>query len=198
MKRACKNIYIQEDDYKREFYVTKILNYKHMNKVIWFLIFSMIILLLNCGGITDKELHESAQQNIKEKNYPEAIVDLQKLIAEFPESEYCAEAFLEIGKMYHGKVIKNLSAEESNRKAIHYYKQLHDKYPNDPYAAQAFFMVGFIQANELGQLDSAKISYTQFLNDYPDNEMAESAQAELDNLGLPAEEVLRKKIVESD
>ena len=34
----------------------------------------MIILLLNCGGITDKELHESAQQNIKEKNYPEILV----------------------------------------------------------------------------------------------------------------------------
>ena len=169
-----------------------------MKKVFGVLIFLIIISLVNCGGVTDKELYESAQQNIKEKNYPEAIVDFQKLMADFPESEYCAEALLEVGKMYHGKVIKNLSTEESNRKAIFYYRKLHDKYPENLYAPQAFFMVGFIQANELRQLDSAKISYTQFLKDYPDNEMAESAQAELDNLGLPAEEVLRKKLVEAD
>ena len=55
-------------------------------------------------------------------------------------------------------------------------------------------MIGFIQANKLNQLDSARVSYTKFLELYPDTEMATSAESELENLGLTPDEILAKKI----
>ena len=55
-------------------------------------------------------------------------------------------------------------------------------------------MAGFISANELNNFDEATSIYKQFLKEYPDNELAASAQAELDNMGLSPEEILQKKL----
>jgi len=55
-------------------------------------------------------------------------------------------------------------------------------------------MAGFIYANELQNYKEAEILYKQFLNEYPDNELAPSARAELENLGLSPEEILEKNL----
>jgi len=54
-------------------------------------------------------------------------------------------------------------------------------------------MSAFILANELQKLDLAKESYNLFLQKYPSHELANSAREELNNLGIPAEEILKKK-----
>lgn len=150
--------------------------------------------LAGCSSKSDKELMDSANQNISDEEFAEAIADFESIINEYPQSALVPKALFEIGKIYQGQVIKNISKEESYESAIKYYKQIVDKYPDDPNAPSSLFMIGFIQANELKKLDAARETYKSFVEKYPDHELASSAQAEIDNLGLSPEEILKKKM----
>lgn len=163
-----------------------------MKKVILFII--LVSLLFACGSKSDQDYYNAAKAKIEEGSYPEAIEEFETLLEEYPASELEAEVLFEVGKLYHGKVVKNLTDEESLSRAIEYYQKVHTKYPEHNEAPNSFFMIGFIQANELQQLGAAEETYKAFLEKYPDHEMAVSAKAEIDNLGLEPEEILRKKM----
>lgn len=67
------------------------------------------------------------------------------------------------------------------------FQQLQTKFPNGTFAAKALFMVGYINANHLSNLDKAREYYSQFLEKYPDHDLADDAQYEIDNLGKDVE-----------
>lgn len=152
------------------------------------------ILFVQCSGKNDQEYYESAMELIKENKFDEAINEFNLLIKDYPISHLVGDAYFEMGKIYHGKMIKSLSEIESLEQAVEYYGLVANKFPDSPNAPKSLFMVGFIQANELRQLDKAKQTYNKFIEKYPDNELAKSAQIELDNLGLSPEEILMKKL----
>ena len=161
----------------------------------FFLIPAALVFILSlsaCGSKTETELFESAQNNIKEKNYAEALADFQQILEKHKEGKYAGEAMLEIGKLYHGKVIKNISVDESMKKAVEYYKMVFEKYRDQEYSKKALFMAGFILANDIKDYDAAREVYNQFLDEYPESEMAISAKYELENLGKDPEEILQK------
>jgi len=83
-------------------------------------------------------------------------------------------------------------AIEKPEKAIELYAQVLANAPQHPKAATAQFMKGFIYANDLNQLDKAKAAYEVFLQKYPNDELAESAKMELENLGKSPEELIKK------
>ncbi|NOX67010.1 MAG: tetratricopeptide repeat protein [Chlorobi bacterium] len=165
-----------------------------MKKIFGFLLVGLTIFLINCSGKTDKDLYESAKKNLENEKYSDALVLFEELVNEYPNSEYYQDALLETGQLYQGQVDKNISYKESLKKAIQSYRMFYSKYKDDPKAPQTLFMIGFIQANDLGELDSARVTYTKFVELYPDNEIAASARTELENLGLSPDEILAKKI----
>jgi TolA-binding protein len=165
-----------------------------MRKVLSILL--AVFLLVSCGTQDDQDLYESAKENLKNEEYVNALAEFRKLVDNFPKSNYRAEVYFEIGKLYHGKVDKNLTEEQSFKQAISYYDSVYNNFPNDKNAPNALFMSAFLYANELQNLDLAKERYELFMQKYPDHEMASSAQAELDNLGISAEEILQKKFVQ--
>lgn len=166
-----------------------------MKRVSILIIFSLTLVFYGCGK-SDKDIYESAKSNIANEEFGSALKEFEEIVREYPKSEYYQEALLQTGQMYQGHVDKNFSYEESLRKAITTYREYYSKYQTDEKAPQTLFMVGFIQANELGELDSARATYTKFVESYPDNEMAESARTELENLGLSADEILAKQMDE--
>jgi len=157
-----------------------------------------VFFLMSCGTESDQDLYESAKENIKSSELINALADFRKLVDNFPESKYSAEVNFEIGKLYHSKVDKNLTDEQSFMQAISYYESVYLNFPDDLNAPNALFMSAFLYANEIGNLDIAREKYELFLEKYPDNEMAASAQAELDNLGVSAEEILQKKLTQGE
>jgi outer membrane protein assembly factor BamD (BamD/ComL family) len=74
-------------------------------------------------------------------------------------------------------------AKEAYADAIENFKTILEKYPEGETTAQSTFMVGFIYANSLENLDEAKKYYTLFIEKYPDHDLADDAQYELNNLG---------------
>ena len=164
---------------------------RNESKIILFILFSIV--LISCGANTEKEYYNKAKASIQAKKYDDAYTYFDKLVKEFPESEKYCEAMFEIGKLFHGKVVGNLPPEVSLQKAVEYYSKTFEKCSETSMAQDALFMVGFINANDLNNLDEARKAYNQFLTTYPKSELASSAKLELENLGVPAEEFLKQK-----
>jgi tetratricopeptide (TPR) repeat protein len=81
---------------------------------------------------------------------------------------------------------KKFQEEGKYTEAVASYEKLVQIHPNGKDAPQAQFMIGFIYANELKQLDKAEVAYKQFLVKYStkaDSGMRASAEWELKNLG---------------
>lgn len=80
-------------------------------------------------------------------------------------------------------------SEENFEKAIENFNKLIKYYPEGERASRAHFMLGFIYANGLKDLDKAEKYYSEFIKKYPDDELADDAQYELDHLGKDINEL---------
>lgn len=79
------------------------------------------------------------------------------------------------------------------QKAIEMYQKVVDKYPQHKKAPTALFMIGFVQENDLNQLDQAKATYESFLAKYPnDPDFTDDAQNALKQLGKSPEELIKE------
>lgn len=151
-----------------------------------------IFIMFGCKK-NENDLFNEAQEKIKNNKLEEAVIDYEKIIKDYSETENAKQSLYELAKIYQSKLIKSVSEQESLNKAINYYNMLINKFPQSKEAPQSLFMVGFIQANELKNFDSASLTYKKFLNMYPEHELANSAKEELNNLGLTPEEILHRK-----
>jgi len=87
----------------------------------------------------------------------------------------------------------NKFQEERNfKEAVHTYEDITIKYPKSEFAAKAQFMIGFVYANEIKDLEKARKAYNRFLEKYSDlsdSGMVSSARWELANLGKDINEI---------
>jgi hypothetical protein len=51
-----------------------------------------------------------------------------------------------------------------------------------------------LDANELQKYDEAEKLYEKFLEKFPQSELAPSAKEEIQNIGIPPEEILKRKV----
>jgi len=80
--------------------------------------------------------------------------------------------------------------EESNfQAAIDCYQEIVKRFPKSQQAPQCQFMVGYLYANHLKNLDMAKQAYQTFIRNYPEHELVKDAQWELDHLGRDVNEL---------
>jgi len=163
-----------------------------MNK---FFTISILVALLftGCHSKSDKEMFDDADEKAKTKNFTEAVKEYDMLAEEYHKSNYTCKGLFETAKIYHSLLIPSMSKDESMKKAIVYYKRVIEEFRDKHEAEQSLFMIGFINANELNRIDSAKIVYESFLKKYPKSQFADAAQLELNNLGKTPEEILRDK-----
>ena len=69
------------------------------------------------------------------------------------------------------------------KEAIENFDSVIKYYPDGSFAPKAMFMVGYIYSNHMNDLENARKYYQDFLNKYPDHELAKSAEYELATLG---------------
>ena len=159
-----------------------------------FTFFILIFLFASCGNISDKEYMNKASESIKQNNIAEAVDAYESLVEEHPESKLAPEALYQLALLYQTIQIKNLPEKESLEKSVQFYKSVYEKYPQSELAPKCLFMAGFIQANNLMDYKDATKTYSLFVEEFPNHELAYSAREELKNMGKPAEEILEKKI----
>ncbi len=66
-----------------------------------------------------------------------------------------------------------------------FYAEIVRRNPGGPRSAQAQFMIGFVQADEVKNYPAAREAFEKFLKDYPNHELAQSAQWMLENMEKP-------------
>lgn len=98
----------------------------------------------------------------------------------------CSDKFSD--QEYYSKA-KEAYSTQSFDVAITNFKNLTENYPNSEFHAEALFMLGFINANDLKNYDDAKKYYTDFTDKYPDHELADDAQYEIETLGKDINEL---------
>lgn len=84
------------------------------------------------------------------------------------------------------------SASFEYNEAIKIYDQIIDQHADHKRAADALFAKGFIYNDKIGDTAQARAAYTQFLQQYPDHQMVQAAETEIQLLGVPAEEWLKR------
>lgn len=152
----------------------------------------LLFVLIKCNNKSDIELYDSARKNVSEENLAEAIEDYKSLISEHEESPLRLQAMIELAEKYGQNIDKSLSDEENLKKAVDLYYNAHKDYPDSIKAINSLFMAAYIHHNLLNNLDEAKRIYEEFIKKYPQSDLADDASAELDNLGLTPEEILKK------
>jgi len=79
------------------------------------------------------------------------------------------------------------------QKAIELYRKIADGMPQHKKAPAALFMIGFVQENDLSDLEKAEKTYQLFLQRYPnDPDFADDAQNAIKMLGMSPEEIVKK------
>jgi parvulin-like peptidyl-prolyl isomerase len=71
---------------------------------------------------------------------------------------------------------------------LRYYEQIVKKYPDNKYAPEALFMMGFVWAEELQSVPDADRAFNRVINEYPNAEVAKTAEWMLQNLDKPLPE----------
>lgn len=103
-------------------------------------------------------------------NYPEDSMAVENL---FKGAELC----LTIGE---------------GQRSIDLYDRVMVEYPDFHKVAESMFLKGYVYENYLGDLNTAKAIYTEFLETYPDNEFADDAEISIRNLGKSPEELIKE------
>ncbi|MFN0173345.1 MAG: tetratricopeptide repeat protein [Saprospiraceae bacterium] len=82
---------------------------------------------------------------------------------------------------------------EQPQKAIELYSKISDGLPQHKKAPTALFMIGFVQENDLADLEKAKATYELFLQKYPnDPDFADDAQNAIKLLGKSPDEIIKE------
>lgn len=82
------------------------------------------------------------------------------------------------------------SQEKSNfPAAIRAYQEIVKRFPKSAQAPQCQFMVGYLYANHLKNMEQARAAYQTFIRSYPEHELVKDAQWELDNLGKDVNQI---------
>jgi TolA-binding protein len=114
----------------------------------------------------------------------EKVVDYYTTFAnKFPDDSLAPEYLFKAGDVSSGTA--------SYTRSLGYFNEVYTKYPNHNKAAASLFLMGYINENSLNDTAAARKYYTEFLNKFPNNEMAQSAQFSLSNLGKSPEELVK-------
>ncbi len=107
-----------------------------------------------------------------QRNQQEKIVDLNQLLADFPQSEYRDDALYELGRAYE-RIGKNYEA-------VQQYQQLVSSYPGSSYYRKALLQLGLVNYNN-GDFNAALKQYKEVAENYRGTPEAESALSGIKN-----------------
>jgi|GEM_PF-1478937 len=148
------------------------------------LLFLTLILIASCARDAARSLMDQATELEAQGNYAEALVVLERIVKEHPDSPHAPAALFRCAWLYNNE-------QEDALKAATTYELVNDRYPDSEYGHKGLFAAGFTYANELENVERAKAAYDKYLSMYADSSMAETVRFELEHLGSSPDIVLQ-------
>ncbi len=133
--------------------------------------------------------------------FDEVHDDIKQLLTQRELAAVDKEAFVQLRKQYD---VKNFIAEEmdsvertpeelwnlaqnstDSNQRLSYYEKIVESHPNSEFAPEALFMIGFVYAEELQSVTDADRAFNRVVTEYPNTEVAKTAEWMLKNLDKP-------------
>jgi len=143
----------------------------------------------------EEERLDTRITDLEDQLYPESASKIDPIAAgklvrkyetyaqKFPKSDNAA--------LYLYKAGEVARSSGDMRRSVSLLEQLYEGYRSYEKAPQALFLAGFVYENDLKNLDKAKEIYSTFMKKYPDHELSASVKFSLENLGKPADEIIK-------
>ncbi|MFA5195519.1 MAG: tetratricopeptide repeat protein, partial [Bacteroidales bacterium] len=122
---------------------------------------------------------------IPDKTKVEELITLYKKFAEEFSDDSLAPEYL-----YKGATL--LMNSEQNDEAINLLDRIFKDYPSFNKLPEALFLKAFIYENNIKNINKAREAYKDFLNKYPDSDLADDAKISLENLGKTPEQIIKE------
>ena len=128
-----------------------------------------------------KQIIETLQDRKGRAQFYHALEELRKStrIVNYAREEY-VKTLRSARELWEAAQLENDTVRR-----IQFYRDIVNAYPQDPYAPQALFMIGFTYAEELSDHVNARKSLDELIRNYPDADVVESARWLIDNLQKP-------------
>jgi tol-pal system protein YbgF len=118
----------------------------------------------------EKQLYQTASQQLKEKQYDAAKLSLQKLISDYPTGEYTANGYYWLGEVCF--IQGNLP------EAMQAFSSVIQSFPQHAKVADSLLKLGYIASAE-SHASKAKQYFEQVVRQYPGSSAARLAEARL-------------------
>jgi len=144
----------------------------------------------------EKERLDTRITELEGQLYPESAAKIDPIAAgklvrkyetyakKFPKNDKAAPYLYKAGEVAR--------SSGDMRRSVSLLEQLYDDYGSYEKAPQVLFLAGFIYENDLKNLDKAKDMYNTFMKKYPNDTLAASVKFSLENLGKPADEIIKE------
>jgi parvulin-like peptidyl-prolyl isomerase len=135
---------------------------------------------------------EEVQEEVKETLTRQELESVQKAAFAALRPQYKATNYISEEMMVTERTPEELwnlaqNSTDSHQR-VRYYEQIVDKFPDNKYAPEALFMIGFVYAEELKSAPDADRAFNRVINEYPNAEVAKTAEWMLQNLDKPLPE----------
>lgn len=174
-----------------------------------FIIITAGILVLGCGNNTEEisveenntedKVIDTMEERVSEIDKYTAILfadslnfnksAAENLLAAY-EDYLDHDKFEAISFTYQFKAGELAKSLKKPHVAIKHFNDLMDRGPNNEHAPMALFYKAMIVGDDLGEHETAKIYYQEFIDKYPDHPFAESAKASIELQGKSLDEIV--------
>lgn len=154
-----------------------------------------IFIFSACNNPSEKELATDKINNLETKIYgdssinfnPKDVTDLvvayTNYVRKFPEDTICPVYLFKAGEL---SMNLNLSSQ-----AISNFSKIQRDYPKSERYPYSIFLTAFVYDTQLKNEEQAKEFYQKFINEFPNHELADDAQASIENLGKSLDEIIK-------
>jgi len=133
----------------------------------------------------EEKLFNDSTKMLDPKVASEELEAYKKFVSAYPTDSASPGYLFKAADLAHGL--------RKSHDAVRLYKDFISNYSNHTKIATSYFLLAFVYDNDLQQKDSAKIFYKQFLEKFPNHQLAPSAKASLDQIemGLTDEQLVK-------
>jgi TolA-binding protein len=160
----------------------------------------VIILLITgvvaCKRKTPQEIQIDKINELVKKAYPDSlkginkkeVFHLMKAYAEYSEkfrTDTLAPQYL----FKAGETAMNI---QMGGQAITYFNDVITSFPDYPKVPEALFLTAFVLETQMNNKNKAKEVYQQFIDKYPNHNLARDAKVSIENMDIPLDELIKK------
>jgi len=140
---------------------------------------------LTAKKITELEskIYSDSTINFNPKDVTDLIVAYTNYVRQFPEDEICPTYLFKAGEL---AMNMNLSSQ-----AISNFSKIQREYPKSERYPYSIFLQAFVYDTQLKNEEQAREFYQKFINEFPNHELTDDAQASIENLGKSLDEIIK-------